>query len=277
MSASSNGVPTNKILVILGMHRSGTSLIGQWLHQCGLHLGDRLLGADESNSKGHFEDLDFLEYHKDIFRNHQIDDAGLAHIRDFELNRYEENRLKHLILFKNELNPQWGWKEPRTCLFLKSYEKHLSDHKYLVLHRDFNLVVDSLVKREFKRIMKRKITRKPYLKALYVVFNNLYLSHCRLKYADIYLKAWIEYNTQILKHLRTMPTDKYLLVRLDKLEPEKIFDQLKNWGFQLNRTPFQSVYERRLLNSNQAKFTYDEILLNKAQKLQFDIHCMASQ
>jgi len=258
------------------MHRSGTSLVGQWLHQCGLHLGDRLLGANASNPKGHFEDLDFLEYHKDILRNHAIDETGLTPIKDFDLNRYEDIRLKHLIQLKNELNPQWGWKEPRTCLFLKHYEKHLNNHNYLVLHRDFNQVVDSLVRRGFEKMMKRKMTRKPYIKLLYVLFKQLYLSRYYFNHANTYLNAWIEYNSRILGHLRTMPTEKYILVRLDRLESEKITNQLKSWGFQLDSIPFQSIYERRLLNANQTNIKYDETLLDKAQKLQDDIYCMAS-
>ena len=35
----------NDILVIAGMHRSGTSLITHWLHDCGLQVGERLVGA----------------------------------------------------------------------------------------------------------------------------------------------------------------------------------------------------------------------------------------
>jgi len=43
-----------KFLVILGMHRSGTSLITQWLKNCGLSVGDSLHGADVGNAEGHF-------------------------------------------------------------------------------------------------------------------------------------------------------------------------------------------------------------------------------
>ena len=49
----------NKVLVILGMHRSGTSLVANWLHDCGLHVGDRLLEGTFANEKGYFEDLIF--------------------------------------------------------------------------------------------------------------------------------------------------------------------------------------------------------------------------
>jgi hypothetical protein len=51
------------VLVITGMHRSGTSLITQWLYKCGLHVGDDFYGADIGNADGHFEDNDFLGAH----------------------------------------------------------------------------------------------------------------------------------------------------------------------------------------------------------------------
>ena len=45
------------------MHRSGTSLISNWLHHCGLQLGEHLLEAGNGNEEGHFEDVEFLRMH----------------------------------------------------------------------------------------------------------------------------------------------------------------------------------------------------------------------
>ena len=50
----------NKILVVVGMHRSGTSLTTNWLQKCGLDIGAKLEGKEFSNPDGHFEDIDFL-------------------------------------------------------------------------------------------------------------------------------------------------------------------------------------------------------------------------
>ncbi|HJT73097.1 MAG TPA: hypothetical protein VJ720_03740, partial [Chitinophaga sp.] len=59
----------NKVLVITGMHRSGTSLITQWLYRCGLHVGDNFMGAGIGNEDGHFEDLDFYNWHRNILND----------------------------------------------------------------------------------------------------------------------------------------------------------------------------------------------------------------
>jgi hypothetical protein len=42
-----NNVP----LIILGMHRSGTSLFASWLDKCGINMGDKMLGAGVGNPK----------------------------------------------------------------------------------------------------------------------------------------------------------------------------------------------------------------------------------
>jgi len=51
-------------LIIAGMHRSGTSLISQWLNRCGLNLGENMIGASSGNVEGHFEDIDFIAFTK---------------------------------------------------------------------------------------------------------------------------------------------------------------------------------------------------------------------
>ena len=58
--------PKSKVIAITGMHRSGTSLLANLLNQAGLSLGEKLLGPMDSNPKGHFEDYDFLKFHKEL-------------------------------------------------------------------------------------------------------------------------------------------------------------------------------------------------------------------
>ena len=50
-------------LLILGMHRSGTSLLAALLEDWGVHIGETLVGADVGNPRGHFEDRDILDFH----------------------------------------------------------------------------------------------------------------------------------------------------------------------------------------------------------------------
>ena len=55
-----------KEVIILGMHRSGTSMIAGILECLGVNLGENQLGKQWFNPLGHFEDVDFLSLNKDI-------------------------------------------------------------------------------------------------------------------------------------------------------------------------------------------------------------------
>src|ERR1700752_3218358 len=133
-----------KILVILGMHRSGTSLISRWLKECGLNIGDHLVGADIGNEDGHFEDADFLKLHQELLTTHELPDTGLTDqsIVDFTDDDYK--KICTTIEQKNNLHDQWGWKDPRSCMFLPYYKVVMPYAKYLIIVRDYNAVVDSL-------------------------------------------------------------------------------------------------------------------------------------
>src|ERR1700678_1799220 len=106
--------PTDKkILIIAGMHRSGTSLISHWLHSCGLNLGETLLGADIGNTEGHFEDVDFYRFHEDTLEAHHLSKFGFITHPIESLTGYQTEKLKSIISFKNKMSGQWGWKDPR--------------------------------------------------------------------------------------------------------------------------------------------------------------------
>jgi len=107
----------NNILVVTGMHRSGTSMITQWLNKCGLDIGERLLGALVGNEEGHFEDLDFVDFHTRVLEDHQIRGNGLADKAVHDISNTTRQELNTIIRSKNALHTEWGWKDPRTCLF----------------------------------------------------------------------------------------------------------------------------------------------------------------
>ena len=63
-------------IIITGMHRSGTSLTASLLQSAGVKIGDRLMGKGTGNSQGHFEDLDFVEFHQQVLESQGLNIAG---------------------------------------------------------------------------------------------------------------------------------------------------------------------------------------------------------
>lgn len=55
-----------RMLLVLGMHRSGTSAMAGALAQLGVEFGDRLLPASDDNPKGYFEHADIWRHDQDL-------------------------------------------------------------------------------------------------------------------------------------------------------------------------------------------------------------------
>jgi len=100
------------------------------------------------NAQGHFEDVDFLKMHEKLLLKEIFLLPG-SRLSPFPaLSKKEKEELQTIIEIKSRQNEQWGWKEPRTCLFLDDYSRLIPSAFYLVVVRDFNSTVSSLITRE---------------------------------------------------------------------------------------------------------------------------------
>src|SRR5579862_7983204 len=210
---------SSRVLIIAGMHRSGTSLITNWLSQCGLQVGESLVGANEGNKKGHYEDVEFLRIHEEILASNGLSTTGLIHHKNINISEYQLEKLKAIIRIKEQRFEQWGWKEPRTCLFLDVYANLLPGAKYLVIMRDYLTVVNSLLKRDFAVTEKEYAKRGLFTRLKWKLFKR---NRRRNKYygdnAENYLRVWIDYNEHILEKLKELPENDYLVVNYSLLE-----------------------------------------------------------
>ncbi len=134
------------VFIITGMHRSGTSLTASILQSAGVHIGRHLLGADQVNIKGHFENLDFYHLHMNILDSQGVSGAGWTLQDNLEIKEEFVDQAKEIIE-QNALSSIWGWKEPRTTLFLEFWAKLLPEAKFLLIYRSPWEVVDSLYRR----------------------------------------------------------------------------------------------------------------------------------
>jgi len=260
----------NKILIIAGMHRSGTSLVTHWLHKCGLHIGDELLGADTGNENGHFEDLDFLNSHKALLKGRRLSDNGFTADRFKPLSCEEKDKLKDIISYKNNYYRQWGWKDPRTCLFLDVYHELIPGAYYFVVLRDYQSVISSLVYRMYKQKEARYSGKKGWTGFMWKHFSgNKKMEKLRKKYSQRFLKIWIHYNEAILQHIERLPVQQYLVADYTIVfqHEERVFDQLVHrMGFTLQPCKFTSVYQPGQINTSYLISPYikDKSLISKA-------------
>jgi len=137
-----------KTFVILGMHRSATSLFAQGAHKAGVHMGTRLLGAHPSNPYGHWEDIDFI--HKNDMLLNEAGGSWDNPPPKSSLREVGRRFHKHLREFVNskKREPLWGWKDPRTTLTVECWLPHLINPHFICCFRDPLEVAHSLKQRD---------------------------------------------------------------------------------------------------------------------------------
>lgn len=268
----------SNILMIIGMGRSGTSVITQWINKCGLSVGEELLGAAIGNVEGHFEDMDFLKIHEEILVNNNLSSMGLEGAHTIDVSAEQKEIIQEIIERKNKLHFQWGWKEPRTCLFLPLYKELLPQAKYLIIVRDHTAVTDSLLRRDFAYIEKEHLAKNNKISNfIWTLFNrkkerNAYYA----LNAEKYLKTCIAYNQEIINAMKLLTPDDYMVVSYQYLKhnSKKVFERLtRSWKFDLTYVDFNTIYKAKLLHEkNKIRFFIkDKSLLYKAEELEIII------
>ncbi len=137
----------SKTVVVLGMHRSGTSMIGGVLFMLGVDMGKKLLGKQWSNPLGHFEDKRFYVLNKRIL---QAAGGSWNSVPSAEAILAQEQKFAEdiRILIEKRNSEIWGWKDPRTNLTIELYLSYLTNPYFLVCHRNHEEIVKSLKRRD---------------------------------------------------------------------------------------------------------------------------------
>ncbi|MGB3510427.1 MAG: glycosyltransferase [Microcoleaceae cyanobacterium] len=161
------------VFIITGMHRSGTSLTASLFQSIGVNIGEKLVGPEYGNIRGHFEDIEFVELQKGILRSQGLDDLGSSiGIEDIPVKKQHFKAAKRLIKKHQENHKFWGWKDPRSTLFLNFWLNLLPEAKFIFVYRSPWEVVDSL----YRRATDDKLLEQP----------------------EIAVKMWLNYNQRIL-------------------------------------------------------------------------------
>lgn len=145
--------PGKKIICVLGMHRSGTSVVSKMLSLLGADLGPghRVLQATSDNPKGFWEHTGFVDINDEILTRFggdwhnppEFPDGWpslplLADLRERATNIIEQDFGRASI---------WSWKDPRTCLTIPFWQALLPSMHYVVCVRDPRAVARSLERR----------------------------------------------------------------------------------------------------------------------------------
>ena len=145
-----------RIVVVLGMHRSGTSAIARGLKALHVDLGNNLMpGIAGENEKGFFEDLDIQKFNERLLAKSGNAWHSLSQVPtdQFEKHVYAAERIEAADLIERKLaqSQTFGFKDPRTALLLPFWQCLFRDlgisDSYLIVVRNPLEVAESLRKR----------------------------------------------------------------------------------------------------------------------------------
>ena len=144
-----------KCIAVIGMHRSGTSLLTKALEVLGVDLGQNMIPGAKDNQKGFWEDKSVINLNDRILR--------LAGMTWYSVNEYPFSMLdsqqgkileeEALSLISSRLDdyPLWAFKDPRSARLLPFWQRIFTkidvELGYLVVLRNPLDIAASLKKR----------------------------------------------------------------------------------------------------------------------------------
>ena len=127
-------------IIVLGAHRSGTSMTAGILHELGVHMGDGI------NEQGHYEDMAASGINRQILlaaggiwrKPPSAEAIAAVTSQDDRIARFVERRdTEHAV---------WGFKDPSTSLTAACWARHMPEAKYIWVQRKTADIVTSMVK-----------------------------------------------------------------------------------------------------------------------------------
>lgn len=135
---------TQRVVLILGMHRSGTSCLAGSLQQAGLDLGDASTSSPH-NPRGNRENAAFVRFNERVLNTNG--GSWRQPPPSVVLNERQQARARALVAGFDGV-PCWGFKDPRTLLLLDVWRELLPDAMTVGIFRHPLAVARSLAARD---------------------------------------------------------------------------------------------------------------------------------
>jgi hypothetical protein len=141
------------VVCILGMHRSGTSLLTKILNLVGLYLSPAHLSVQPAadNPKGHWEHSEIVSLNEAVLERFggSWDEPPQLPLDWEKSSLIEDLKQRAQSLIDDQFSgvPLWGWKDPRTCITLPFWQQLLPNMRYVICLRNPSDVAGSLQSR----------------------------------------------------------------------------------------------------------------------------------
>lgn len=178
------------IFVVLGMHKSGTTLLARTLHESGIVMGqDFPAGVDYLKAK--YEARWVQEINDEILHADREELSLRVTSKLLPMQGISETikeKMKRGIGEAQVHYAQWGFKDPRTALTYGYWKEHLPDHRLIIVYR--NPV--EVWKRYYPHLNKFSQLRLPF-------------------------KVWYDYNKMILNYAKDSNNGQAIFLNFEQL------------------------------------------------------------
>jgi len=152
----SPNMPLSRAVAVLGMHRTGTSVLARGLESLGVSLGDDFLDTKPDNPTGYWEDRNIVGFNERVLEVFGLKWESVAYIEDAQWEQPELEAIRadavEYIREKFGACPLWGFKDPRTVRLLPFWASVFPlikvEESYLVVIRNPLSVASSLLERQ---------------------------------------------------------------------------------------------------------------------------------
>lgn len=193
------------IYVVLGMHKSGTTLVSQVLHHSGIAMDDSI-DEDVSYDSGN-------KYERQAVLALNLKMLGIDHYLVLGVPRPDRASISEdlieeargVIAAAGAEHADWGFKDPRTALTYPAWRDALPEHRIIAVYRHPGEVWPRFRYERF-----------------YYFFKNFGL-------ADDYAHRWYDHNAGLLEYLAETDQE-YLLLSYEKLmSTQEEFERLRRF------------------------------------------------
>ncbi len=223
-------------IIVIGMHRAGTSLLTQILQQSGVFIGNDLDNNNESNFFCELNDWAFFQAgafwdnpcNMNFLNKKFINDISSnfrKHIDSTKAKKYHNNLRK-----LSNSSDLWAWKDPRNTFTIEIWKNIFPEAKIIHIYRNPIDVAESLKQREIKfqnqrdSLTKTGIRKK--INEFRLVKKRIYAQSLRVKYLQEGIKLWEDYTAKSL-----LNNENCLHLCYEKLleNPKKYINEIYNY------------------------------------------------
>lgn len=186
MTSEESGT-TKMIYVILGMHKSGTTLISQILHESGIEMVESASGDVSYDQGNKYERQAVLALNKEILGTQSDEVRDLPQPKQPVLSDEQRKTMQHIVAGCSARLSDWGMKDPRSAYTYRLWKEQLPEHKIIAIYRPAE---------EIWPRFRWKGLRKRYLNPIW---------------AWQFIARWLEHNQNIIDYVEAGDTP-YLLL-----------------------------------------------------------------